>query len=117
MALINPLSLFVGEKIGLDCNLKNSTHALFKKITMSDTCTRRCGLVWRLYLQFLHEHFEPKTCRDAYYQAVEECPWLKVSKKKKNKESIRSFAMATVKDLTICFSSGIVYGRCRLRAD
>lgn len=42
-------------------------------------CTRRCGLVWRLYLEFVYTYYSPQTCRNVYYAAVEECPWLKVS--------------------------------------
>ncbi|KAJ8965402.1 hypothetical protein NQ314_004154 [Rhamnusium bicolor] len=66
-----------GEKYDIDTNIKNRMLALFKKITKPDMCTRRCGLVWRLYLQFVHSYFSLNTCRDVYYSAVEECPWLK----------------------------------------
>ncbi|XP_017780596.1 PREDICTED: protein NRDE2 homolog [Nicrophorus vespilloides] len=66
-----------GQIVTQDNGQKNRLLALFKELTKSDMCTRRCGLVWRLYLQFLYSNYESKICRDAYYLAVEECPWLK----------------------------------------
>lgn len=53
--------------------------ALFAQITNAEMCTKRCGLIWRLYLQFLNSYFDSKKLRDTYYAAVEELPWLKVS--------------------------------------
>ncbi|CAG9857882.1 unnamed protein product [Phyllotreta striolata] len=61
---------------GLRPNLKNQMLSVLKKIT-SGTNTRKCGLIWRLYLQFVYAHFSPEICRNVYYSAVEECPWLK----------------------------------------
>lgn len=69
---------FTGRKMEIGGGFKNRMLSLFKQITASGVCTRRCGLVWRLYLQFLHSHFDLKRCRDTYYVAVEELPWLKV---------------------------------------
>lgn len=68
-----------GRTFSVESGFKNRILSLFRAITRADVCTRRCGLVWRLYLQFVYAHFEPKLCRDVYYTAVEECPWLKVS--------------------------------------
>lgn len=73
----NWVDTITGRVISVDNTFKNRILNLFKRLTRSDMCTRRCGLVWRLYLQFLHAYFDPKVCRDAYYLAVEECPWLK----------------------------------------
>lgn len=69
-----------GRTLSVDTSFKNRILSLFRAITKADVCTRRCGLVWRLYLQFVYAHFDPKLCRDVYYSAVEECPWLKVRK-------------------------------------
>ncbi|XP_060526310.1 nuclear exosome regulator NRDE2 [Cylas formicarius] len=66
-----------GSGFELTVSYKNRMANLFKKITRGDMCTRRCGLAWRLYLQFVHSLFSPTTCRNVYYSAVEECPWLK----------------------------------------
>lgn len=66
-----------GQEIVADSNVKNRMLALFRQITSREMCTKRCGLVWRLYLQFLHQYFDLKKCRDTYYAAVEELPWLK----------------------------------------
>lgn len=68
-----------GKTFSVENSFRNRILALFRAITRADVCTRRCGLVWRLYLQFVYAHFDPKLCRDVYYTAVEECPWLKVS--------------------------------------
>jgi hypothetical protein len=68
---------FTGKKYEMSGSHKNRMLALFRLITRPDMCTRRCGLVWRLYLQFVHAHFDPALCRNVYYCAVEECPWLK----------------------------------------
>lgn len=57
---------------------KNRIQSLFSKLTQADMCSKRCGLLWRLYLQYLYSYSDPETCRKAYYLAVEECPWLKV---------------------------------------
>ncbi|XP_018578784.1 protein NRDE2 homolog [Anoplophora glabripennis] len=66
-----------GERYSINTNIKNRVLALFKKITKAEMCTRRCGLVWRLYLQFVQKYFSLGICRNVYYSAVEECPWLK----------------------------------------
>ncbi|XP_066147669.1 nuclear exosome regulator NRDE2 [Euwallacea fornicatus] len=66
-----------GRSIDLALSFKNRMLSLFKKITAGDMCTRRCGLAWRLYLQFVHTYFDSSLCRNVYYRAVEECPWLK----------------------------------------
>ncbi|CAG9772949.1 unnamed protein product [Ceutorhynchus assimilis] len=66
-----------GLKLEMDSNFKNKTNSLFKKITNKEMCTRRCGLVWRLFLQFVHQYFDTNVCRNVYYSAVEQCPWLK----------------------------------------
>lgn len=68
-----------GKTFTVDNSFKNRILSLFRAITKPDVCTRRCGLVWRLYLQFVYAHFDSKLCRDVYYTAVEECPWLKVT--------------------------------------
>ncbi|KAG5890549.1 hypothetical protein JTB14_028300 [Gonioctena quinquepunctata] len=65
-----------GEKYDVNSSMKNKMMSLFKKIT-SSVSTRKCGLLWRLYLQFVYTYFSPETCRNVYYSAVEECPWLK----------------------------------------
>lgn len=70
-----------GKTFSVESSFKNRILSLFRAITKADVCTRRCGLVWRLYLQFVYAHFDPKLCRDVYYTAVEECPWLKVKSK------------------------------------
>lgn len=70
-----------GKTFSIENSFKNRILSLFRAITKPDVCTRRCGLVWRLYLQFVYAHFDPKLCRDVYYTAVEECPWLKVSQR------------------------------------
>lgn len=68
-----------GKTFSIESSFKNRILSLFRAITKAEVCTKRCGLVWRLYLQFVYAHFDPKLCRDVYYSAVEECPWLKVS--------------------------------------
>lgn len=73
----NWIDTITGKAMGEDSSQINRMLSLFRRITNSDMCTRRCGFAWRLYLQFLHSHFEPSVCRNAYYAAVEECPWLK----------------------------------------
>ncbi|KRT80090.1 hypothetical protein AMK59_7777, partial [Oryctes borbonicus] len=73
----NWIDTFTGERLADHVGLKNRMLSLFRSLTSTDMCTRRCGLIWRLYLQFLHENFDTTLCRDAYYRAVEECPWLK----------------------------------------
>ncbi|CAG9815549.1 unnamed protein product [Phaedon cochleariae] len=65
-----------GDKYDINSSLKNKMLSLFKKVT-SGVTTRKCGLVWRLYLQFVYTYFSPELCRNVYYSAVEECPWLK----------------------------------------
>lgn len=65
-----------GDSVGIS-SFKNRMLSLYKKITKNDMCTRRCGLAWRLYLQFVHNFFDFTLCRNIYYSAVEECPWLK----------------------------------------
>ncbi|KAK9878867.1 hypothetical protein WA026_003698 [Henosepilachna vigintioctopunctata] len=60
-------------------NLKFRMLSLYKEATKMGICTRRCGLIWRLYLQFVYKYFDTNLCKKIYYSAVEECPWLKVS--------------------------------------
>lgn len=69
---------FLGTKCDLMVSFKNKTLSLFKRITGEGMCTRRCGLAWRLYLQFVQAYFGQELCRNVYYCAVEQCPWLKV---------------------------------------
>ncbi|GLV38006.1 uncharacterized protein CBL_07804 [Carabus blaptoides fortunei] len=57
--------------------LKNRIQSLFTRLTQSEMCTKRCGLLWRLYLQHLYAYSDSGACRKAYYAAVDECPWLK----------------------------------------
>jgi len=45
----------------------------------TESLTKRCPLIWRLYLQFLYNHGTEGAWRTAFYRAVEECPWVKVS--------------------------------------
>ncbi|KAJ3665779.1 hypothetical protein Zmor_001254 [Zophobas morio] len=71
------IETFTGRKYEISGSQKNRMLALFRRITRPDMCTRRCGLVWRLYLQFIHAYFDPALVRNVYYRAVEECPWLK----------------------------------------
>ncbi|ENN72623.1 hypothetical protein D910_02209 [Dendroctonus ponderosae] len=66
-----------GTKCDLMVSFKNKTLSLFKRITGEGMCTRRCGLAWRLYLQFVQAYFGQELCRNVYYCAVEQCPWLK----------------------------------------
>ncbi|KAF5295114.1 hypothetical protein FQA39_LY13265 [Lamprigera yunnana] len=66
-----------GKAFAEDSSQINRMITLFRTITSSNMCTRTCGFAWRLYLQFLHSHFNLSICRNAYYAAVEECPWLK----------------------------------------
>ncbi|XP_044761103.1 nuclear exosome regulator NRDE2 [Coccinella septempunctata] len=67
-----------GENIPIDNTFfRNTVVSLFKAATKANICTRRCGFIWRLYLQFVHKYFDPQLCRQVYYCAVEECPWLK----------------------------------------
>ncbi|KAF5273086.1 hypothetical protein FQR65_LT04828 [Abscondita terminalis] len=73
----NWVDTITGKEMGEDSSQVNRMLSLFRRITGAEMCTRRCGFAWRLYLQFLHSHFEPSVCRNAYYAAVEECPWLK----------------------------------------
>lgn len=94
------LDTITGQKIVGSSNLKNRMLSLFRQIT-SGGCTKRCGLIWRLYLQFLHAHSIPKKLRDAYYVAVEELPWLKVS-----------FMVLYCTVLMVVLCTGVVY-RCR----
>jgi hypothetical protein len=94
---------FLGKKYEMSGSHKNRMLALFRLITRPDMCTRRCGLVWRLYLQFVHAHFDPALCRNVYYCAVEECPWLKVSS-----------TVFITRSFFINFILGVVYRRCYL---
>jgi len=45
----------------------------------TEPLTKRCPLIWRLYLRFLYNRGTEDTWRTAFYRAVEECPWVKVS--------------------------------------
>ncbi|CAG9832762.1 unnamed protein product [Diabrotica balteata] len=65
-----------GTKYEISTSLKNKMLSLFKNVTTASN-TRKCGLIWRLYLQFVYTYFSPDICRKVYYCAVEECPWLK----------------------------------------
>ncbi|VEN53718.1 unnamed protein product, partial [Callosobruchus maculatus] len=71
------IDTITGRKYNTHCNMINRILALFKKITNGTTIMRKCGLIWRLYLQFVHTYSSPNVCRNVYYAAVEECPWLK----------------------------------------
>ncbi|XP_031332712.1 protein NRDE2 homolog [Photinus pyralis] len=66
-----------GREMTEDPSQVHRMISLFRRVTSSEMCTRRCGLAWRLYLQYLHAHFDLSVCRNAYYAAVEQCPWLK----------------------------------------
>lgn len=65
-----------GNHISLS-SFHNKILSLFKKITKQNMCARRCGLIWRLYLNFVYSYFNSTECSKVYYIAVEECPWLK----------------------------------------
>jgi hypothetical protein len=45
----------------------------------TELLTKRCQLIWRLYLRFLYDHVTEDAWRTAFYGAVAECPWVKVS--------------------------------------
>lgn len=67
-----------GGPIVPDKSAKNRLEALFT-LLKTERLTKRCPLVWRLYLRFLYDHGTVGTWRTAFYRAVEECPWIKVS--------------------------------------
>jgi hypothetical protein len=61
-----------------DKSAKNRLEALFN-LLKTEPLTKRCPLIWRLYLSFLYDHGIEGTRKMAFYRAVEECPWIKVS--------------------------------------
>jgi hypothetical protein len=61
-----------------DKSAKNRLEALFT-LLKTEPLTKRCPLIWRLYLQFLYDYGSEDTWRTAFYRALEECPWVKVS--------------------------------------
>jgi hypothetical protein len=61
-----------------DKSAKNRLQALFT-LLKTEPLTKRCPLIWRLYLWFLYDHGTELTRKTAFYRAVEECPWVKVS--------------------------------------
>ncbi|KAL3278774.1 hypothetical protein HHI36_016300 [Cryptolaemus montrouzieri] len=73
------MDTITGSKLSMEntATFKNAMRSLFREATGVNMCTRRCGLVWRLYLQFVQKYFDLKLCGEVYYRAVEECPWLK----------------------------------------
>ncbi|KAK5650391.1 hypothetical protein RI129_001420 [Pyrocoelia pectoralis] len=71
------IDTITGRQMTEDPSQVHRMISLFRRLTSSEMCTRRCGLAWRLYLQYLHAHFDLSVCRNAYYTAVEQCPWLK----------------------------------------
>lgn len=71
----NLMDTISGESYKVDKILTNQILALFKRATKMDT--KRCGLIWRLYLHFVYNYYNAGMCRNVYYTAVEECPWLK----------------------------------------
>nr|CAH7766532.1 unnamed protein product [Callosobruchus chinensis] len=82
-------------KYDTDCNMINRILALFKKVTNDAAITRKCGLIWRLYLQFVYTYSSSNVCRNVYYAAVEECPWLKCEVMKLKK--YRKYALSISK--------------------
>ncbi|KAF7282010.1 nuclear exosome regulator NRDE2 [Rhynchophorus ferrugineus] len=52
-------------------NYNNRLMNLFKKVTEPNVNTRKCGLIWRLYLN------KATSKRDIFYKAMKECPWIK----------------------------------------
>jgi hypothetical protein len=67
-----------GGPVVADRSAKNRLEALFT-LLKTEPLTKRCPLIWRLYLHFLYDHGAESTWRTAFYRAVEECPWIKVS--------------------------------------
>jgi hypothetical protein len=61
-----------------DKSAKNRLQALFT-LLKNEPLTKRCPLIWRMYLRFLYDHGTELARRTAFYRAVEECPWVKVS--------------------------------------
>lgn len=59
-----------------DKSAKNRLQALFT-VLKNDPLTKRCPLIWRMYLRFLYDHGTELTRKTAFYRAVEECPWVK----------------------------------------
>lgn len=60
-----------------DTSMKNRLSALYSRL-LNDTFSKRCPMLWRLYLRFLAEHGLEGSYHSTFYRAVEECPWVKV---------------------------------------
>ncbi|XP_063226950.1 nuclear exosome regulator NRDE2 [Bacillus rossius redtenbacheri] len=59
-----------------DRSADNRLAALFSRL-QRHRAARGCPLLWRLFLRFVARRGEPEACRNAFYQAVERCPWVK----------------------------------------
>ena len=63
-----------------DRSSENLLRALFNRLE-EQPLTKRCPLIWRLYLRFLYDHGSEGASKTAFYRAIEECPWVKVNVK------------------------------------
>lgn len=58
--------------------LNNRMNALLVKLTR-DSVTRQCPLIWIIYMQYCAQYQDVQKCKDVFYMALENCPWIKVS--------------------------------------
>ena len=56
----------------------NRIRSLLIKLT-ADEQTRRCSLVWMIYLQYCAQYEDDEKYKDVFHMAIENCPWVKVS--------------------------------------
>ena len=56
----------------------NHLRSLFN-LMKTEPLTKRCPLIWRLYLRFLYIHGTEDVWRTALYRAVKESRWVKTS--------------------------------------
>ncbi|GLG93140.1 CN102 protein [Gryllus bimaculatus] len=69
--------LNAGGPVVPDPSVKNRLSSLYNRL-LNDSLTKRCSMLWRLYLRFLAEHRQDTSYHSIFYRAVEECPWVKV---------------------------------------
>ena len=69
----------LGGPVIPDHSQTNRLGAMLSSL-LENPITRRCPIFWRVYIQFLYFNEKTQGCQKAFLRAIDQCPWVKVSR-------------------------------------
>ncbi|XKL68828.1 hypothetical protein PGB90_006597 [Kerria lacca] len=65
-----------GGPVCVPSGFNNRMKALLRKLVYDDS-SRQCPLIWMIYLQYCMQYETEVKCKDVFFMAIENCPWIK----------------------------------------